>query len=108
MLARPFHSSQVVMVRKYQGPGSGVRQKCKNQRLKSKMTTQNVKLLERGGCVVYHFNREGRDSFTPRNLSQSRRPGAEMNSATTISHCEADSPFVIARSEATKQSQRDC
>jgi hypothetical protein len=30
------------------------------------MTTQNVKLLERGSCIVYHFNREGRDSYTPR------------------------------------------
>ena len=58
------------------------------------MTTQNAKLLEKRGCIVYHSNREGRDSFTPR---KSRRPEAEMNSATTIivnckTPCNSPSP----------------
>jgi hypothetical protein len=60
------------------------------------MTTQDAKLLERGGCVVYYFNREGRDFFTPRFLSQSRRPEAGLNSATTISHCEERSDEAIS------------
>jgi len=30
------------------------------------MTNQNVKLSERGSCTVYHCNRGGKDSFSPR------------------------------------------
>jgi hypothetical protein len=30
------------------------------------MTIQNSKLLEKGSCIVYHFNHEGRDYYTPR------------------------------------------
>jgi len=30
------------------------------------MTNQNAKFLERDTCIIYHFNREGKDSFMPR------------------------------------------
>jgi len=43
------------------------------------MTTQNAKISRRSNRGVHHFNREGKDSFTPRKIATPSTHGAECS-----------------------------